>query len=115
MERYKRACIAFIIGLTERNHITSVFEYETGKFLLYSSTGNSGNVQVFDFNRNNIVAGPMSSLFDFATNTIISLTKNGKSFSGFDFASNSYFSGFVNGNIVTIFDTEDKRYHTYSI
>ena len=115
MEQYKRACVAYIIGLTERNNISSVFEYETGAFHLYSSTGNENNIQVFDFQRNNMITGSMSSLYDFSTNSFISITRNGKSFTGYDFASNCFFSALLNGNIITIFDTEDNRYHTYLI
>lgn len=106
MDAQRKACIAYIIGVSENARATAVFDYSLGRFSSYSNTGQRGNFQVYDFSRNCYVMGHLSGLYDFGTNSYINISMNNGSFSGYDFGTSSYFSGTISGNVVTIYDSQ---------
>lgn len=106
MDENKKACIAYIIGVSENSLSTTVYDYGTGTFSSYSNTGRGDNFQIYDFKRSCYVMGHLSGLYDFGTSSYININKSNNSFSGYDFGTNSYFSGTISGNVVTIYDSQ---------
>lgn len=104
MDAKQKACIAYILVASEKSSVSSVYDYSLGTFSTYSNTGSDGNFQVFDFARNCHVMGHLSGLYDFGTNSYISISKNHGDFTIYDFSSNSYFTGSLSGNVVTVYD-----------
>lgn len=106
MDAKRKACIAYIIGVSENARSTAVYDYSTGTFSSFSNSGRGDNYQVYDFKRNCYIMGHLSGLYDFGTNSYINITKSNNNFSGYDFGTNSYFSGTISGNIVTLYDSQ---------
>lgn len=115
MDSAKRACLALIIGRAENQRFQSVYDFGTGNICLFTCSGGVDNIHVLDMQRNSIVTGSFTSLYDMNTNSFTTINKNGNSFSGYDYGSSSFFSGNVNGNVVMIYDGQDSSYNTYSL
>lgn len=115
MDSAKRACLALIIGRAENQRFQSVYDFGTGNICLFTCSGGVDNIHVLDMQRNSIVTGSLTSLYDMNTNSFTTINKNGNSFSGYDYGSSSFFSGNVNGNVVMIYDGQDSSYNTYSL
>ena len=115
MDSNKRACLAFVVGRAINQNMNSVYDFSTGRFCLFTSSGTVDNIQVLDHQRNCMLTGSLVSLFDFGSNSYVSITMNGGSFTGFDYGASSYFSGNVSGNIVMFYDGQDASYYTYSM
>lgn len=115
MESDKRACLAFIIGRTQNSNIHSVYDFGRGRFCLFTSSGDVSNLQVLDHQRNSMLTGSLSGVFDFNTNSYMSINMNGGPFTGFDYGSSTFFSGNISGNVVMIYDGQESSYNTYSM
>lgn len=115
MDSAKRASLALIIGRAVNQNYQSVYDFGVGKLCMFTSSGSVDNIHVLDFQRNCIITGSLSNLYDMGTNSFTTVNMNGSSFSGFDYGTTSYFSGNVNGNIVMIYDGQDSSYNTYSL
>lgn len=115
MDSAKRACLAFIIGKAVNQDYHSVYDFETSRLCVFTSSGSIDNIHVFDVHRNSIVTGSLENLYDMGTNSFTTVNMNGSSFSGFDYGTTSYFTGNVNGNIVMIYDGQNSSYNTYSL
>lgn len=115
MDSDKRACLAFIIGRAENGNIHSVYDFNRGRFCLYTSSGDAGNLQVLDHQRNSMLTGSLTGIFDFRTSSYMSINMNGSSFTGFDYGSSSFFSGTISGNVIMIYDGQASSYNTYTL
>lgn len=115
MDSNKRACLAFVVGRAVNQNMNSVYDYSTGRFCLFTSSGSVDNMQVLDHQRNSMLSGSLASLYDFGTNSYISISMNSGSFTGFDYGSSTYFSGNISGNVVMFYDGQDSSYNTYSM
>ena len=99
----------------EERDYQSVYDFGAGKLCMFTSSGSVDNIHVLDFQRNCIITGSLSNLYDMGTNSFTTVNMNGTSFSGFDYGTTSYFSGNVNGNVVMIYDGKNSSYNTYSL
>lgn len=115
MDSDKRACLAFIIGRAKNSNIHSVYDFSRGRFCLFTSSGDIGNLQVLDHQRNCMLTGSLSGIFDFRNSSYMSINMNGNSFTGFDYGSSTFFSGNISGNVVTIYDGQASSFNTYTI
>lgn len=115
MDSNKRASLAFVVGWAVNQNANSVYDYSTGRLFLFSTTGDVDSMQIVDHHRNCMLMGSLASLYDFGTNSYVSVTMNGGAFTGFDYGNSSYFSGHVSGNVVMFYDGQDRLYNTYSL
>lgn len=115
MDSNKRACLAFIIGRMVNQNSQSVYDFGAGRLCMFTSSGSVDNIYVFDAQRNSVVTGSLSNLYDMGTNSFTTINMSGSSFSGFDYGTTSYFTGNVNGNVVMIYDGQNSSYNTYSL
>lgn len=115
MDSDKRACLAFIIGRAENSNIHSVYDFGRGRFCLFTSSGDAGNLQVLDHQRNSMLTGSLSGIFDFRTSSYMYVNMNGNSFTGFDYGSSTFFSGNISDNVIMLYDSQDSSYNTYSM
>lgn len=115
MDPDKRACLAFIIGRVQNSNIHSVYDFGRGRFCLFTSSGDASNLQVLDRQRNSMLTGALSGVFDFGSNSYMCINMNGNSFTGFDYGSSTYFSGNISGNVIMIYDGQTSSYNTYTI
>ena len=110
MDSAKRACLAFIIGRAGNQDYRSVYDFGAGRLCMFTSSGS-----VFDAQRNSVVTGSLSNLYDMGTNSFTTVNMSGSSFSGFDYGTTSFFTGSINSNIVMIYDGQNSSYNTYSL
>ena len=69
MDSNKRACLAFIIGRAVNQNYQSVYDFGAGKLCMFTSSGSVDNIHVLDFQRNCIITGSLSNLYDMGTNS----------------------------------------------
>lgn len=92
MDSAKCACIAFIIGRVANQNYQSVYDFGASKLCGFTSSGSVDNIHVLDFQRNGIITGSLSNLYDMGTNSFTTVNMKGSSFSGFDYGTTSYFT-----------------------
>lgn len=114
MDSAKRACLAFIIGRARNSNVHSVYDFGRGRFCLYTSSGDASNLQVLDHQRNSMLTGSLSGIFDFGSNSYLCINMNGNSFTGFDYGSSTFFSGTISGYVIMIYDGQTSSYNTYT-
>ena len=115
MDSNKCACLALIIGRAANQNYQSVYDFGAGRLCMFTSSGSVDNIHVFDAQRNSVVTGSLSSLYDMGTNSFTTVNMSGSSFSGFDYGTTSFFTGSINSNIVMIYDGQNSSYNTYSL
>lgn len=115
MDSAKRASLALIIGRAVNQNYQSVYDFGVGKLCMFTSSGSVDNIHVLDFQRNCIITGSLSNLYDMGTNSFTTVNMSGSSFSGFDYGTTSFFTGSINSNIVMIYDGQNSSYNTYSL
>ena len=115
MDSNKRACLAFVVGWAVNQNMNSVYDFTTGRLFMFSPSGRVDNMQVLDHQRHCWVTGSLASLYDFGSNSYVSINMNIGSFTGFDYGSSSYFSGNVSGNVVMLYDGQNGTNNTYSL
>ena len=72
-------------------------------------------VEIMDCDRECKFMGTLPTLFDFGTNTALSLEISGKNFSGTDKASGMYFTGMIQGSQVKLYDYAESREFLYDL
>lgn len=112
----KRAVIAFIaasiVNGTQSNN--SIYDYSQSKYLFYNVMElNRKRIAVYDYERNCYLQGSLSSIFDYGSNTYITLTINNHNINGFDYESGYYYGGYVSGRTVYLYDYETMKYFTF--
>ena len=66
MDSNKCACLALIIGRAANQNYQSVYDFGAGKLCMFTSSGSVGNIHVFDFQRDSVVTGSLTNLFEYA-------------------------------------------------
>lgn len=95
MDSAKRASLALIIGRAVNQNYQSVYDFGVGKLCMFTSSGSVDNIYVFDAQRNSVVTGSLSNLYDMGTNSFTTVNMSGSSFSGFDYGTTSFFTGSI--------------------
>lgn len=120
MENPQRATIAFLCGCLNNVQIAvrynSVYDYAQSAYVQCSFSNNGGSVSIFDYKRHCYLTGRFPSFYDYGVSQYITLSKvGGNAFSIFDYLSQSYLSVNCHGNTVTIFDYSRGQYFNYTL
>ena len=80
----------------------------------YSGTV-SNSINIYDYSRSSYLGGTKDSIYDYGTNTYITLKVQGGKFSGYDYETASYYSGTINGsNSISFYDQSDGSYYNFT-
>lgn len=116
MENYKRVCVAaFAAAIFSSQNISSVYDYDSGQNLFFSTNKKGNEISVYDYSRGGYMQGSNEQVFDYVTGSYISIRVKGKAFNGFDFERGNYFNGQINNGNVSFFDYESARYYNYFV
>lgn len=118
MTNDRRACIAFICGVKinsvlHKNIILDCKRHKYYPFMIYD--WDNTNIRIYDFERNCIIQGKPTLLFDFHDATYITIEWGENDFRGFDFHSQSFYTGFIVGNKIQILDYETSELYLYEL
>jgi len=72
-------------------------------------------IEVMDYERNCQLMGTLPTLFEFSTNTPITLEVSGKTFFGRDKKTDQFFGGAVEGRKVKVHDYLDAKDYFYDL
>ena len=120
MDNPQRATVAFLCGCLHSSQKkimhNGVQDYARGIFVPCSFTNQGGHISVFDHQRSCYLSGFSQSFFDYGFSQYITLIKvNDNLFSVYDFKTNTYLSVTCNGDAVTIFDYATSKYYNYQL
>jgi hypothetical protein len=111
-----RACVANIVARLHGGHVNgAVYDHTQREHIHVSGSVNNGSVNVYDHGRSVHITGTLPNLYDHGTSDFVSLTLNGKQFSGYDFASGEHYNGNVTGSTVTLYDFESGEHHFFNV
>ncbi len=118
MTNDQRACMAFICGVKAnavlyKNIIHDYTQHKDYLFMVYEWEEN--NIRIYDIERNCIVQGEPTLLFNYYDGTYISLEWDGKDFRGFDYKSQNYYVGTVVEERIQIYDYETTEFYLYEL
>jgi len=111
-----RACIAFVAAeLISFLNSRSVYDHSRSIQIKIDGTVSDSVVSIHDEERQCVLKGDSSHLYDDIRKTVISLNIKGSRFGGCDFGDHRYFSGYVNGKSVVLYDYGESAYFNYSV
>ena len=99
----------FISGKAGNN----LFDMSRARYLNLSGSIEGAQVNVFDFERKCRFTGTLPSLFDYGSNSRITLEIEGSRFSGFDLRAAHLFAGSMEDNQIKLFDYGVSRKYSY--
>lgn len=114
MDDNKRARIVAAIALKRNGQVSNVYDYNRCTYILMNSTILGQNISVLDTN-NGYLMGTLPNLFDYPTNSYISINIFDNQFNGWDYQSGTFFNGTIYGNMVLFFDSSKATYFNYSV
>ena len=118
MNEAKLSIIAYIcLKLTKPTSKDSIFSFNESKYRFYIDYACSkDDIHIYDYERNCIVKGKSSSLFDFSDNTYIDLQLNKGKIMCRDYKSgNIYYGNIYDGNVVRMIDYENRKSYDFKI
>ena len=116
MDPGTRACVAYVVGcviLGSASH--QVFDKARGLHIQMKGSIQGTTVEILDYERNCKCMGTLPTLFEFGTNTPITLEIRGRSFFGRDRKSDQFFGGAVEGGEVKVHDYRDAKDYFYTL
>jgi hypothetical protein len=116
MENYKRVCVAAIAAaIVNSQNISSVYDYDSGQNLFFSTNKIGNEISVYDYSRRGYMQGSNEQVYDYVTGSYISIHIKGNSFKGFDYERGNYFDGQIDKRNVSFFDYESAQYYNYFV
>jgi hypothetical protein len=114
MQSEPRRAVAYIAArLIGKRNGSAIYDYTSGGGYTHFSGSVGGNVSLFDHSAGAHISGSAQQFYHHGTSAHITLSINGKNFSGYDYGSSSHFSGSVNQSNVTLFDHGESKYFQY--
>jgi len=116
MDAGMRASVAYVVGCVI-SEITSREVFDKARNLRIQMKGSfkRNTIEVMDYERNCKLMGTLPTLFEFCTNTPITLEIRGKSFFGRDKKSDQFFGGAVEGRKVKVHDYREAKDYFYDL
>jgi hypothetical protein len=119
MKDSTRARVAAVVGAAaKKDHVSSVYDYNSGIYRRISANVERGCVSGFDYRTSTHLTGSGAnntlSFYDYETSSHVQLQLNGDQFSGFDYHTNSHFSGTINGNSISLYDYGTGQHYSFS-
>jgi hypothetical protein len=114
MQSEARRAVAYIAArLISKRNGSSIYDFTGGGGYTHFSGAVGGGISIFDHSANAHVSGSPQQFYHYGTKAHISLSTNGKNFSGYDHGSSSHFSGSVNQSNITLYDHGESKYFQY--
>lgn len=92
-----------------------IFDYQNKRIYHYNIQKDSIRYYLFDLERNSIIQGNSSQLFDSKSKTFYSLKIERNKFIVFESNSNTFIYGLINNNNIVVSDIKQRKQWLYSI
>lgn len=123
MDSSQRASIAFLCGCihnenskSKNQNYSSIFDFSTDRNITFSVTSHSSYINIFDYDRSCYISGRYPTFFDYGVSQYFTINRiNDNTYSIFDYKTNSYLTVTCSSHSITIFDYEVSNYFTYKI
>ena len=117
MKAGKRTIFAVISAMVVNKTLkyTAAYDYERGRYVNFSASGNLNEFSLFDYSRSCYVSVRPNQGYDFGSSSYVSINQSGNSLLLFDYESGTYCNVTVNDSNVLFYDSESGQYYNFSV